>query len=254
MINSKGLLKSHKDFLNNIPQITIKSLFTKITLLLIFGLLLSIVSVIATLVISQSNPQGSNLERLVLILSQNLPFFIITIIIFYRKDLKNMWASLTPAVSLKSFKLILIVLTIFLIEGLIVNYIQFGILFTDDKFEFLKNYVSQGEDKITLPYLITLSQSIVLFLAVAFFEEFIFRFTIFRYLRGKGILTALIISSVLFSLAHGSYSALSIFIFGIIISLYYEYTNYFWGTVLIHLIYNQFILYYTYYLVYLILK
>lgn len=254
MVSSKELWKSHEDFLNNIPQITIKNLFTKITLLFIFGLLLSIVSVIATLVISQSNPQGSNLERLVLILSQNLPFFIITIIIFYRKDLKNMWASLTPIISVKSYKLILVVLAVFLISGLLVNYVQFGILFTDDKFEFLKNFVSQGEHKITLPYLITLSQSIVLFLSVAFFEEFIFRFTIFRYLRKKGILIALVLSSLLFTFAHGLHAGLSTFIFGVLIALYYEYTNYFWGAVLIHLIYNQIIFYYSYYLIYLILR
>lgn len=254
MFNSKYLLKSHKDFLDNIPNISTKSLFAKIVSLSFFGFLFSVVSVIATLVISQSSPQGSNLERLGLIMSQNLPFFIITVMIFYSKDSKKLWSNLSSDVAVKSPKLILAVLAFFLIEGLITNYVQFGILFTSDKFEFLKSIVSQGEDKITMSYLVILFQSIMLFLVVAFFEEFIFRFTIFRHLRRKGILVALIVSSILFTFAHGSYSALSIFIFGIVISLYYEYTNYFWGTVFIHLIYNQFILYYSYYLVYLMLK
>lgn len=82
----------------------------------------------------------------------------------------------------------------------------------------------------------------LLFLS-AFMEEFIFRFTIFRFLRRKGFLFAVILSSFLFSLLHlyTPISFISSFVFGILIATYYEYSNSFIKTTIIHTLHNTLI-------------
>lgn len=85
--------------------------------------------------------------------------------------------------------------------------------------------------------------NISLLFASAFMEEFIFRFTIFRFLRKKGFLLAVILSSFLFSLLHlySPVSFFSSFIFGALMALYYEYSNSIIKTTILHTLHNTII-------------
>lgn len=87
----------------------------------------------------------------------------------------------------------------------------------------------------------------LLFLS-AFMEEFIFRFTIFRFLRRKGFLFAVLLSSLLFALMHlyGTISFISSFVFGILMAVYYEYSNSLIKTIILHTLHNTLIVGITY--------
>lgn len=87
----------------------------------------------------------------------------------------------------------------------------------------------------------------LLFLS-AFMEEFIFRLTIFRFLRRKGFLFAVLLSSLLFALMHlhGTISFISSLVFGILMAIYYEYSNSLIKTTILHTLHNTFIVGITY--------
>jgi len=68
-----------------------------------------------------------------------------------------------------------------------------------------------------------------------FIEELFFRGFLYNFYKKKGILIALIISSVLFSVLHlDLYRIILIFIMGVFLALLYEITQCFWIPVLIH--------------------
>lgn len=68
-----------------------------------------------------------------------------------------------------------------------------------------------------------------------FIEELFFRGFLYNFYKKKGIIIALIISSVLFSVLHFDlYRIILIFIIGVFLALLYEITQCFWIPVLIH--------------------
>jgi membrane protease YdiL (CAAX protease family) len=66
-------------------------------------------------------------------------------------------------------------------------------------------------------------------------EELLFRGVLYNFYKKKGILPAIILSSVIFSMLHFNlYGIVSIFIIGVFLALLYEITQCFWVPVLVH--------------------
>lgn len=149
--------------------------------------------------------------------------------------------------------LIGIILLLELLLGVIFNSIGFGFLKTPQRWTWLENYVNASPNSITIDYLFSLVGTFFIFMFISLSEEFVFRFTIYRHLRRKGLLFALLITTALFTFVHGVFN-LTLVISALIYTLYYEYTNYFVGVVAIHTLNNFLVVYYSYYLTYLLWK
>lgn len=246
--------KVHQDFLSNLPDLPLKKVIIYILILLIIGFCLSLISITIALILTKvSLLKGSNFDFSIGILAQDLPIAILAFILFYKLNIKKVSLQLNPKRVSRSPLLFFGAIFFIFIIGLIMNLATFATNKDPNSWKFLLNYVNKGVDKITPSYIYLYLTSFIAMLILGIFEEFIFRFTIYRFLRKHGIFLALILSSILFSLIHGNVN-ISIIIFSIIISLYYEYSNNFLGVVLIHVINNQLMVFYVNYLTYLILR
>lgn len=233
-------------FLEELPRESIRKVFLKILLVVLFFLVLSIITY---LIQATFMPE----ENLFAILSFIHPFFILTLVLFYRGRIKEMVSQLFPKIANKSVRLILGILMIELLLGTISGLISFTLLRTPERWDWLEKYVHSGLNEISFEYLQITFLSFVYFLFIAFTEEFVFRFTTYRFLRRRSLLLALLVSSILFTTIHGVFN-LNYFIFAIIIALYYEYTNFFVGSVFIHAVHNLFIVFFSRFLTYIILR
>jgi|688.fasta_scaffold00913_7 membrane protease YdiL (CAAX protease family) len=245
------LLSPHAAFLEALPKIGLKSILKRLLVVFIIGIFLSLISVIIiTVGFKIEEPKQSNLEYLLLFSAQHIPLFLTTLFLFYKGiPKKNVLSQLRSKITNKSVWLIGLALLINLILGilLILYSFTYGVRTDIASYQWLTQYINAGESKITLEYLMKISTSLFIFISIAFIEEFIFRFTLYRFFRSKGLLLALLISSGVFAFFHGN-AFLDAFIFGVVIALYYEYTNNFFGAVIIHTLTNQFIVFYSYYL------
>lgn len=245
------VLNPHAAFLEALPKVGFKSNLKKLLVVFIVGIFLSLVSVIIiTVGFKIEEQKQSNLEYLILFSAQHIPLFLTTLFLFYKgTPKKNVLSQLKSKITNKSVLLIGLVLLINLLLGiaLILYAFTYGGRTDTASYQWLAQYINAGESKITLEYLMKITTSLFIFIGIAFIEEFIFRFTLFRFFRSKGLVIALLISSGLFAFFHGN-AFLDAFIFGVIIALYYEYTNNFFGAVIIHTFTNQFIVFYSYYL------
>jgi membrane protease YdiL (CAAX protease family) len=250
------ITSSHKVFLKQLPSgDSRKKVLLKVLIVGLVGFFLSFVFTIFTFLALKPDLSSLNYWRFLLaIITQDLPIMLLTIVLFYRSEIKNICKQIFPKVANKSALIIFGVMLLDLISIIFINLISYISNGSSEKFKLLEKYINSGSNSISFEYLIGLSQSLLLFLFIAFAEEFVFRFTIFRHLRQKGLLFALLISSILFALPHGFNGIIGALVFGIIIAIYYEYTNYFFGTVIIHALRNLIILYYSYYFTYRIVQ
>lgn len=247
-MNKDIALIPHIVFLNSLPDETRRKSLLKILFVGLSGFPLLLIPAVFIIISTKYKFINSNdWIFFLLITAQDMPVFILTLLVFYRKKMIISLKQILQAVSNRSAFLICGVLLVNLIIGTIFSLFRFNL--TE-----IKHYINSVNDEITINYFYQLFRSFCFYAIIAFFEEFIFRFTIFRYLRKHGLILALILSSLLFGIVHGSDRLLLSFLFGVVIALYYEYTNYFIGTVIIHALYNLLIGYYSYYLAYLILR
>ena len=241
-----------EQFLSNLPDEPLKKTIGKIIVLFLFGFILSLILLFISFFVFKINLfSGENKSFLILLILQDLPFIILAILLFYRKiSLKNIFSQLLINTSNKSIKMLLIFLLLDFLVAFILNFVTFGINTSPEKLKWLETYINSSPNTINLSYLILLLTSFLSFTVIAFCEEFIFRFTIYRYLRKHGFILAIISTSILFGILHGNTGFVSTFVFGIIVAIYYEYSNNFFGSVLLHILSNQFIVFYSYFLVY----
>lgn len=246
--------KYRRAFLKYLPDQPLKSVSVKVILSLVVGFILSIVSVMGTLVLLSNWVGTGNQPFIVTKISQDLPLLLIVLIFFYRGRLKESFLEIVPKTANKSLLLIAGSLVTFLAFGVLSTVINYRFIYPPEAWVWLENYIQANPDHISLGYATELSISLVFFIVVAFSEEFVFRFTIYRFLRRHGFLLALVVSSLLFSLLHASTGFVGVLFFAIFITIYYEYTNHFLGAVVIHTFYNLLIPYYVNYLTYLVLR
>lgn len=247
--------EAHLAFLASLPDEPWKKVLLKVALIGIFGFLLSLISVVAALATIKYDPKASgNWKFLMMIVAQDFPVFILTLFLFYRGRFKVIYPELWPRISNKSLLLVIGLLLLNLILGTGFNLITFIFSGSPEAVGWLENYINSGQERITPAYLYLLFQSLTVFVFISFFEEFVFRFTVFRFLRKGGLFVALMVSSILFGFIHGSNGTLGAILFGVLMALYYEYTNNLLLIIVIHAFHNLLIVYYSYFLTYYILQ
>lgn len=226
-------------FIAHLPVLSLRVVAIKLIVALITGFVLSLIFVVfGALLIEQTGLSGQNSLYLMIIL-QDLGILIVTLLVFYR----SISIGLFPKNSLRTHKLrkylLLGNITFVVLFILVSNVVSLAQNYSETILSFQK-YISMGEDRVTTNYLINYLIGLITLIFIAFVEEFIFRHTIFRFLRKHGLILSILFSSVLFHIIHGQIFHIGFF-YGVILCLYYEYTNDFKGIVITHTI-NNFLL------------
>lgn len=218
----------------------------------LIGLSLGIVLSTVVLITLNLDIMDKSTSFVVSKLVQDVAIFGSLLVLFYRRSFKKILTQLLHANSNKSYipsVITLLILLAITTTVFIFLYLWFG--YDDTQSKVLQEYYNQD---ITIEYLKGSFFVFLFYLVGAFFEEFIFRFIMFRHLRRHGLLLALLISSVLFSLMHGNIGIPFSFVFGVAIALHYEITNNFFRSVAIHALHNYLSVYYASYIAYLLFK
>lgn len=237
-------------FFDSLPSQPIKKVLIKLLLLLTTGFSIGIVLVgLFGSLINKIRP--SELKMPVVLFLQNSPLLILLLFFFYGKSSKNLLKQLFPKTANRSILLTLLFYFVLLILMVLIFYIAA----LKDGFNSYLNATSEiFNQKTTFTYIIKSLLGFLIYLLLAAFEEFVFRFTFFRYIRKKGLMFALIISSIIFSFSHMNIGIPFSFLVGILLALHYEYTNSFAKTVFLHAFHNYFNIYYSMYFVTLMIK
>ncbi len=244
--------KYSEAFLANLPARAnvIKTLFKSVAGLAL-GIGLSFLLNITLLSSSLSTVYESKIFTIGTV-TQNILLLLFFVLLFYSKSYKNIKGQLFQKYSNKSYIVtISVILLLFIITTAVFILSNNGLKLDENQLAEVAKYYDQP---ITITYLFSSFFGLFFYLITAFFEEFIFRFTIYRFLRRSGLVLALAISSLLFALVHGGTSVPFSFIFGIFAALHYEQTNSFTRTVVIHALHNYLNIYYASYLAYILLK
>ena len=244
--------KFRQEFISSLPSASFKASLLKSIVVLVIGTVLSIV--LSVLLFSLDALKDLMSEFAISKLVQDLVISALIIIVFFRSTMPKTKGLLLPKVRYKSYAASLFTLfTLFLIVS--VAFISLAISsqtnLSETQLEEIKNFYSQ---KMDFNYLIKSAQGLLFLLIGAFFEEFVFRFTIFRYLRRRGFLLSLVASSLLFSLVHTTTGIPFAFIAGLIFAIHYEYTNNLVTTSIVHAFHNYFNVYYASYVAYLFIR
>ncbi|OGE25309.1 hypothetical protein A3H85_02460 [Candidatus Daviesbacteria bacterium RIFCSPLOWO2_02_FULL_40_8] len=224
----------HNHFLDSLPSISFKEFFIKI-FLIFFSVSLIIYTLHKPIVqFYSSNYYLSIIGSMYPTIIEHLFYITLIAILFYKFELGKLLRQLFPHKVNKSLTLFFTTLALILIIPFVIRLIG-GLQIHPALNEATPNQVIE---KLFNPLALLLLSGF-LFIR-AFIEEFIFRFVIFRFLRRKGLLISVIISTLLFSLLHqfGFVASINTFIFGALIALYYEYSNSFLKTVFLHLLNN----------------
>lgn len=88
----KGVNESRRSFLNDLPATPIKQTIQKIVFIAIVGFLLSILSITIVAITWKGNI-NNNSTFFPALFAQNVPFFILTLILFYKKKVNNNYSS-----------------------------------------------------------------------------------------------------------------------------------------------------------------
>lgn len=244
--------KYRKAFLDNLPNVDAKGVIVKAILGVIIGISVSILPTLGILSLESFKNLSSSNNFVISKLIQDVTLLTIFLLLFYKGSYKKIRNQLSQVNANKSYVVSIgILILLFLITTSIFVFLTRNINLDPSQVGEIENFYSQN---ITLNYLWKSLLGIFFLTIVAFFEEFIFRFTIYRHLRKKSILLALVFSSLLFSLAHGNIAIPFSFIFGIIIALHYEFTNNFTRTFVIHALHNYLNVYYAPYVAYMLLR
>lgn len=250
------LKETRQTFLKDLPLESVRSVLLRMLIVFLVGFLLSISLILIILLTLDYNPlKQKSFNYLFTIIVQDISFFLLVFILFYKRNLRQILSQLFPKTVNRAIVPVLLFLLINLIIGVSITIISFVFAGRNaEVWKWLSNYINSGPSNISVDYLYILFVSLLGWLIVGFFEEFIFRFTLYRFLRKRSFLLALFLSSLIFGLIHGSQGPVGAVIFGVTVALYYEFTNNFWGTVLLHALENVFIVYYSYYLTYYIFQ
>lgn len=232
--------EAHREFLNNLPNLSLGKAFFKIILTGI----LSFVLIILLILISEGlKLKGNIIENFVYLAAVISCYFI-----FYKGHLRKTLADLLPKTINRSIKFFLL---IFAIDFLIV--LVFGLInINNSSQELINNAAKQiASESGKKSFLVGLLSSFFIMFIGAAAEEFLFRFTIFRVLRKFGFFFAAIVSSFFFILIHqlSAGSIISNLLFGLLMCFYYEYSNSFLRISMIHTIHNLFFVGIVYFIV-----
>lgn len=245
-------IKYRQDFINNLPAAPFKKTLLKSIFVLVVGIILSFILTIALL--SFDFIKNFVPEHVTGKFVQDFSIAALVLVFFFRSSISKLKGKLFPKATYKSYLATLFTL-LFLFLITLAIFISLTIISQANRSEAqLKEIESFYSQKMDFGYLLQSFSGLLFLLIGAFFEEFIFRFTIFRFLRKKGLVMSLVISSLLFSLVHGNMAIPFSFLAGLIFALHYEYTNNFTRTFIIHALHNYFNVYYASYVTYLFIK
>lgn len=237
-------------FLKSLPTKHIKYPLLKSILVLIIGLPLSFILLgFSGFFIDQIKIQ--NINSFLGIVIQNSPFLLLCLIFFYKKDYKKL---LVKIISKNKNKSTLITILFFAILFIVSFLIVFILEISNSSSGASNNLDKYFNSTLSFEYVMNSLLGLLMFVVLAAFEELVFRFTIFRHLRKKGLIYSLIISSLLFSLLHANIGIPFSFVAGIVFALHYEYTNNIISTILLHGLHNYLNIYYAGYFAYQLLK
>lgn len=226
-------------FIAHLPVVTMRVVVFKLITTIIAGLILSIVFVtFGAFLIEQTGLSNQHSYSLMIIL-QDLGILIVTLVVFYRNKNINIFPT-NPKRTNKLRKHLLLGNIIFVVLFTLITQTISLVHNYSDTISSLQKYINMGEDRITINYLFNYLIGFITLIFIAFTEEFIFRHTFFRFLRKHGLILSILFSSILFHIIHGQIFHIG-FVYGIILCLYYEYTNDFKGIVITHTI-NNFLL------------
>lgn len=242
------MIKSNRSkFLESLKVMKIQFSFFKLVGVLVIGYVLGIVMA-GLMGILTSHIKIPGFQLLIATLAQNLPVLLLLYLFLYKKDKSDLLVLLFPKKQKSSIFISTITyfaLFIFTFIGLYIFYLNAG-----NK----NDLAGMFEYQLDNTYLLTSMLGLVTYLILAFMEELIFRFTIFRYLRKRGLVVALLASSLLFAVVHMNVGIPFALVAGIIFALHYEYSNSIIATTVVHAIHNYATFYYSSYLIYLLTK
>jgi len=237
-------LKSHearKEFLMALPQLSLQKIILKIifAIILVFSfiaLYIGITEMVGFKTGSLREPYTNRIMEDYVFLVAGV---VLTYLVFYKRSIRNLLGSLFPKKANRSLKLFIFVLIIDLL--IVLFFAIFDIKNWDQRIlnENKVKIISEMGSKRGQLLINSLLISLILF-ANAAAEEFIFRFTLYRFLRKYGFLLAVFISSLFFFSIHyfTLRSIIQHLLFGALMCFYYEYSNSILRTTIIHTFHN----------------
>jgi len=251
MFKLTNLVETRKSFLSQLPNETFKKVVIKIILLFSIGILVSSILAILGVGVVELTNLTSNFSFSLIIFLQNIGFLSVTLLLFYKGNLgETITKNKKETNKLRCYLVggnILFILLLFSVIAIL------SLMFNKlDSIESYQKIVDLGEDKVTVSYIGNYLLTLLTFLFIAFSEEFVFRHTIYRFLRRYGMVLAILVSSILFYIVHEQIIHIG-FIYGVILCLYYEYTNDFKGLVLTHTINNILLTFVPFYVAYIVI-
>lgn len=237
---------NRRAFLNSLPSDSERIPLVKIIGVLLLGIILSFVFVIAfSPVIQRVHP---NFQQFAGVTIQDFPIISLFIWMYYRyrKSHNSIVANLSPA---KRHNTRLITIFSYLLMFGVTFFVFYLMMRTSNEPINYTDVSSFYEAEINTRYVMMSLLGLVFYFMLAFFEEFVFRFVIFRNLRAKGLVYAVVISSLIFAIAHMNIGLPFSFLAGVIFALHYEYTNSLLATAALHALHNYLSFFYASYLV-----
>lgn len=230
--------EARESFLFLLPNETLKKVATSTILLFLIGFIVSLVFVIIGVVIIETAKLTTKLSFPLMVFLQDTGFLVVTLLLFYRGSLVKIVPRSKEVKISNKLRLYLVIADVMfvLLFTFGVSIVSFA-LDRSGTLSWFRMLINLGEDKVTVSYSLNYALTVVTILFIAFSEELVFRHTLFRFFRRHGLVLSIFVSSVLFHIVHGQIIHIG-FIYGMILCLYYEYTNDFKGLVLTHTIHN----------------